>query len=272
MRRTIFIAAFAVGFGSCSARTQHYSDPAREFARRLCSIQYDCDCSENVVIPDCENRVEHEFVESERHALDAGLVYDAECMAAFLADIDELGTCGVEYPDFDPCAVYGGDQDVGEPCEVLDTIPLMYSCRVNLACIDGVCRDLENPILSLGAICSTEQGDVPTGWLGRCDEGLRCDSQDTRACVPVMPESWPPLGGECTIWYGCTDDNICRPQGDDPQPSEERPGVCVEQTPSGEPCTLVYECDRICEDGICQVPPPALCDILRNWWVIHQES
>jgi len=271
MLRFFIIAAFGIGFAGCSARPETHSDAGREFARRLCAIQNECGCADDLIIFDCENRVEREFVTSERKALDAGFVYDAACMETFLGRIDELGACGVEYSEHDPCAVYGGDAEVGEPCVVFDTMPLMYGCRIDLACIEGICRDLDEPVLPLGAACSTEQGDLPTGWLGYCDEGLRCDSQDTLTCVQYTPEPLAPLGEECTIWYGCEGDNICRPQGDDPQPSEERPGVCVERTPPGEPCTLVYECDRICEAGICQDPPPVLCDVLNNWWSIHED-
>jgi hypothetical protein len=272
MLRLIILATFVVGFASCSARTQSYSEAGREFARRLCAIQNDCGCADDVIIPDCEAQVEQEFTESERRALEDGLVYDAECMEVFLERIDELGACGVEYPEpGPPCAVYGGDADVGDPCEVFDTMPIMSGCRIDLACIDGTCTDLENQAkLPLGAICSADQHIVPTGNLGECDEGLRCDSADTRACVAATPIPQAPLGEECVQPYGCVDDGICRPQVSDPAPSEERPGICVERTPPGDPCTLVYECDRICEAGRCQEAPPVLCDILRNWWVSRE--
>jgi hypothetical protein len=224
---------------------------------------------EDVIIPDCEDRVEREFAESERRALDAGLVHDPECMEAFLEKIDALGDCGFHDLDYGSCAVYGGNRDVGEPCEVFDVMPRMSSCRAGLGCPDGLCRDPDLPILPLGAVCSTEQADLPTGWLGRCDEGLYCDSQDTRTCVPSTYDP-APLGGECTLPYECLDDNICKPLGNDLQPSEERPGVCVERTPVGAPCTLVYECEWYCEAGRCQQPQPSLCYALYNWWASRE--
>jgi hypothetical protein len=229
-------------------------------------VQNECNCAEDLLIPDCEERVEREFAENERKAVAAGLVYDSACMEDLLGRIDELGICERSYPDFGPlCAVYGADNDVGEPCEIFDLFPMMYGCRLDLTCIDGACAEIP-PRLPQGAICSEDQSFVPTGDLGQCDQGLQCDSLDTRTCVPVPTIPHAPLGEECTTYFGCVDDNICRPQGDDPEPTEERPGICVERTPAGAPCTLVYECDWLCENGYCQVPPLPLCEALRQWW------
>lgn len=270
MRRISFAhTVLALGIASCSARTETHSDAGHELAQRLCAVQSNCNCADELIIPACEERVEREFAENERKALNAGLVYHPSCMEDLLEYIDAVGTCESVYPGYGPlCPVYSADVDVGEPCEVFDMFPEMVSCRFGLGCGDGLCRD--NPILPLGAICSEEQADVPTGWLGHCGEGLHCDSQDTRTCVPVTPIPQALLGEECVHYYGCIDGNICRPQGDDPEPSEDRPGACVERTPPGERCTLVYECDRICENGFCQVPPPAVCEALRSWWELRE--
>lgn len=271
MSRIPTVIVLVTQLAACSARTETHSEAGREFALLFCAAQERCDCADDAIILDCEARVEREFAESERKARAAGLTYDPECMATFLDYIDELGTCAMEYPEpYTTCAVYGAEKDVGEPCEIFDLMPVMYDCRIGLACIDGICRDLFNPVLPEGAVCSTEQHHVPTGWLGRCDEGLRCDSLDTRTCVPDVPEPLAALGEECSAWYLCAGDNICRPQGDDLEPSEERPGICVERTPPGEPCTLVYECDRICEDGRCQIAPPAVCEHTVRWSTLRE--
>lgn len=261
-----------LGIASCTARTQSLSEAGQELAVRLCAIQDQCGCSSNVLIPDCEESVEREFEENEREALSAGLVYDESCMEDFLERVDALGSCGTTFgAPARECFVYGADAEVGEPCGIFDGFPLMSSCRLGLSCIDGACMDfLNRPRLPEGAICSEDQSLRPTGDLGDCDEGLQCDSIETRTCIPVPVIPRAPLGEACTIWFGCVDDNICRPQGNDSQPSEERPGVCVERTPPGEPCTLVYECDRICEDGVCQVTPPALCETLSHWWDLRE--
>lgn len=257
---------------ACSIRTQSRSEAGREFAVRLCAVQNECNCAEDLLIPDCEDRVEQGFAKSESKAKAADLVFDPACMESFLDFVDDLGTCEVTDPRYGAlCPVYVGDGGVGESCEVFDIFPRMQHCRLGLSCIEDVCRDLENPtLLPAGAICAAEQSILPTSWLGTCDEGLQCDSLDTRTCIPVM-DPLAALGEECTVPY-CLDNAICRPQGDDLEPSEERPGICVERTPPGEPCTVAYECDRICEDGLCQVPPPVLCEALGSWWTPHEDS
>lgn len=270
MTRATIAATFALGLSACSVRTEHYSEAGHEFAQRLCAVQSRCNCTEDIIItedvmiPDCEKEVEREFSESERRALDAGLIFDPECMETFLEKIDALGECGLQDLDPGSCVVYSANGDVGDPCEIFDVLPLMSTCRAGLGCPDGLCRDPELPILSQGSLCSTEQADLPTGWLGQCDEGLYCDSRDSRTCLPSTYEP-APLGGECTLPYECLDYNICKPQGDELEPSEERPGVCVERTPVGEPCTLAYECEWYCESGRCKQPQPSLCYTLYNW-------
>lgn len=272
MRRICSHAALLLGIASCSDRTRTNIEAGREFALRLCAAQNECNCAEDLLIPNCEDRVEREFTENAHKALSAGLVYNSACMEDLLERIDMFATCETDYPHFGPlCPVYGADDDVGEPCQIFDVFPAMYNCRFGLSCVDGLCAEPDDqPKLPQGAICSEDQSISPTGNLGECDEGLRCDSVDTRTCVPITLIPQAPLGGECTEYSRCVDDNICRPQGDDLEPSEERPGTCVERTPPGEPCSLVYECDRICENGFCQVPPPGVCDIVRQWSELHE--
>lgn len=104
---------------------------------------------------------------------------------------------------------------------------------------------------------------------GQCDEGLRCDSQDTLTCVPSP--YWPKVsvGGECTHYEFCEDDSYCRPQQGD-EVSEESPGICTVRTPEGQSCELLYECTTRCLDGTCEVLPPALCDVLESWWASQE--
>lgn len=265
--RWIFVhTAFVLGLASCTVRIQDHSELGREFASRLCAAQSECNCAEDMLFPDCEARVERELAENERKALSAGLAYDSACMENVLERLDTLSTCETNYPPSGaPCAVYGGNNDVGEPCEFFEAFPLMYGCRWGLTCVDGACAEVP-PILPQGAICSEDQSFSPTGDLGLCEWGLRCDSLDTRTCVPIPPIPKAPLGGECTELAGCEGRNICRAQAGELQPSDERPGVCDERTPPGEPCTLVYECDRICENGYCQIAPPAACELAHQWW------
>lgn len=121
---------------------------------------------------------------TERRALEAGLELDETCVVDVLADIDSFATCG--RPPVGPlCPVYTAHAEVGERCEIYDFLPWMTECRAGLRCIQGTCRDLANPhLLYEGEICSTTQADYQTGNLGECVEGLVCDSDETRTCVP----------------------------------------------------------------------------------------
>lgn len=268
MLRAFIRFSLVVGIASCGVRTPTpHGEVGREVALRVCALQDQCDCSAGALISDCQERVEREFAEDERKALDAGLVFSRSCLDGWLEWLDALGTCERSYPEHEPlCPIYGNDHDVGEACELFDVSPMMYGCRPDLSCIDGSCTDFANrPRLPEGAICSVDQHIVPTGDLGECAEGLQCDSADTRTCIRVPASPKAPLGEECSSPFGCEDDGICRPQADDVEPTDERPGTCVERTPPGEPCTLVYECDRICEDGLCQVTPVAACEVSTGW-------
>lgn len=35
--------------------------------------------------------------------------------------------------------------------------------------------------------------------------------------------------------------------------------------PAGDPCSLPYECERYCTDGLCEHAPPLLCEIVGDW-------
>ena len=73
-------------------------------------------------------------------------------------------------------------------------------------------------------------------------------------------------GGACTEPFACMHGSFCRPQGSNPEATEEAPGVCAPLTAAGEPCTLLYECDGQCVDGRCEPRPAMLCETLEAWW------
>jgi hypothetical protein len=251
---------------ACTDRTHPHSDLGQQLAQHLCPIQDRCDCDDDEPpIPDCEARVEQELVVTERRALEAGLELDETCVVDVLADIDGFSTCG--RPSVGPlCPVYTAHADVGEHCEIYDFLPWMTECRAGLRCIQGTCRDLANPhLLYEGEICSTTQADHRTGDLGECAEGLVCDSNETRTCIPSP--YWPPVatGGVCTSPISCVDESYCHT--DDPEgPSEEIPGICTVRTPEGQPCDNLLECTTICTDSVCEPLPPRMCEALEAWW------
>lgn len=253
--------------GACTRTPPKHSEVAEQVTEHLCSIQEDCGCDPQLLIPSCERELTREITHNEQRALDAGLTLDEACLRTFLANIDALSTCEpTPSGSTTECSVYYGTAQVGEPCVFYELLPPMTDCQQGLECRVGACRDLDDlPTLQEGEICSDSQSGVPTGFLGECAAGLVCDSRDTRTCVPADPPMPVPLGGECPTLTACEPSTYCRPPEGSTDVSEQAPGVCTSPTPAGEPCTLLYECERICEDGICQSPPPLLCEVLDDW-------
>ena len=261
------LALLAVLAPSCTDRTRPDSELGRRLAEHLCSIQATCGCNEELIIPDCEARVVREFLATERRALEAGLELDEACFEKHIERLDTLAACGRPPPD--PgllCPTYTAHAEVGEACEIYDFVPWVTECRAGLHCNQGTCRDLANPhLLYEGEICSETQADRPTGNLGECAEGLDCDSEATRTCVPSP--YWPPIptGEVCDSPTLCVPESYCRTP--EPYvPSEDNAGVCTPRTPEGQPCTHVAECTTRCIDGVCETLPPRLCGTLEAWW------
>lgn len=175
------LRVFLACTSACVDRTHPHSDLGHQLALHLCPVHDQCGCEAELLIPDCEARVERELVATERRALEAGLELDQ------------------------------------------------------------------------------------AGFLGECAEGLLCDSDDTRTCVPSP--YWPlvPTGGACTSPISCVNESYCHT--DDPEgPSEEVPGICTVRTPEGRPCDNLLECTTICTDGICETQPVRMCEALEAWW------
>jgi hypothetical protein len=261
------LVLFAILAPACTDRTEPHSDLGRQLALHLCQIQATCGCDEELLIPDCEARVEREFIATERKAIAAGLELDQACIPHAFEVIDDLAACD-RLPDVpgSSCPVYTAHAEVGEACEIYDLLPWVTHCRAGLQCIQGICRDLANPHwLYEGEICSDTQADHATGWLGKCVEGLVCDSNETRTCIPSP--YWPPVptGGECTTLH-CVDESYCRSQDPEEDPSEEFPGICTLRTPEGQPCIWLLECTTLCTDGVCETFPPSMCEALEMWW------
>jgi len=185
--------------------------------------------------------------------------------AVVLYASDVHGARGIAWAS-SSCSVYAGSAEVDEPCTYYELYPPMTDCRPGLTCREGACRDLVDPRpLHQGEICSETQSVVPTGFLGQCTSGLRCDSSDTRACVPDASVPPVPPGGACSSFSGCESGSYCRPPEGNDHVSEQAPGRCTGFTPADQPCSLPYECERACEHGTCQPAPPQLCEILDDW-------
>jgi hypothetical protein len=270
--RSLLLPLLLACASACTDRTHPHSELGHDFAAHFCPVHDQCGCEEEIPtpIPSCETRVEQEFLASERRALAAGLELDPACFADVLDDIETFTACG--RPSGGPyCPVYTAHADEGASCEIYDFWPWMTDCRAGLRCVQGFCRNIDDPIiLHEGEICSDTQADRATGWLGRCADGFVCDSEDTRTCVPNP--YWPPVptGGVCTTPFICMDESYCHTDDPEEGPSEEHPGVCTIKTLPGQPCDNLVECTAFCTDGICEAPRPMMCEAVQAWWARDQ--
>jgi hypothetical protein len=188
----VVLCSLAALASACTDRTQPSSAVGRRLAEHLCPIQATCGCDEELLIPSCEARVEREFIASEREALAAGLEFDESCVAPALEDIDSLATC--DRPSLGPsCPVYTARAEVGEPCEIFDHVPWMTHCNAGLSCIQGKCKDLDNPhLLYEGEVCSETQANLPTRGPRPVRRGLDVRQQrheDLRAVALLAPRA-----------------------------------------------------------------------------------
>ncbi len=254
---------------ACGPAAPAGSEVAVSYAQHFCTVQTECACEHDHVIPDCVDTVAREVTRMEDEALASGMRLDEGCLATILDRVDWFATCE-RYERFDEapptCPIYTADREVGDPCTRRGFHPPISECRAGLDCRGGFCRDLDAPqILQLGERCSDSVSLVPTGFLGVCADGLRCDSFGTTKCeVAPLPVS---TGGVCTELTQCVEGNYCRNSMPEDWPSEDDPGTCMPATTKpSEPCVYVTECEQVaCFDGYCYFPPAPLCPALTEW-------
>lgn len=277
-RRCIRVAVLCSFLTACTDRTFVSSDLGRELAERLCPIQDTCDCEMELLISNCETRIERDVAMGEARSRERGLTLNKECTRSFLNFVESLGACDASYDhDIDPyCAAYTGSRDIGESCMVYGWFPLMSDCRRDLTCVEGTCWNLGNPLLE-GEICAEPGATIPSSMLGRCSEGLECDVQDSRTCISIPPAPPPPpktpIGEACVRRSECVDGAYCRPNDGRVESLERGPGTCTPFTSDGEPCTYLTECANFCVDGGCVIlppNPPVLCGFLDEWWLSRE--
>ncbi len=225
----MLLATVVIGAVACADREPRESLVGQQAADRLCPIQAECDCEEDLLIPECEATVTREIGRTEQRAIENGLVLDEACLGEFLARLTELGSCGPATPAEGPsltCAVYSGTAEEGEPCEFYDLFPVMVNCRPGLECKQD--------------ICSTQDGFAP-------------------------PPAGVPVGEECGFGNACAEGGHCQRDYDD----IDSIGLCVENTAVGQPCSLPHECSFLCEEGTCQPLPTRLCLVLEHWQLVR---
>lgn len=190
---------------ACTDRTQLHDDRGHRLAQHLCPIQSTCDCGDELLIPSCEARVEHEYAASERTAVEAGLELDEACVEQALEDLDRLAACDRPSDTGTLCPLHRAGRG-GRSARDLRLRALDDGVRAGLYCLQGTCRNLENPQLVYeGGVCS---GDVV------CAEG--CRGLDLRRRRHAHLHSLAllaarPYRGKCTKPISCVDEIYCRP-------------------------------------------------------------
>lgn len=197
-----------------------------------------------------------------------GWAYDERCVDAYLALYEGIacdGTPAVSQCTIDWCwsgGFHHGAAAAGDPCS--DT----RDCDINLACVDGACR---NPCgLGEGEPCGSSAVDPD---FQTCSPTLVCDLQ-TSTCLPLPEAGQPCLTNLCVDGVTCIE-GTCeapRPEGaecpNDPacassycdlysSPTPAGNGQCRTLPVIGAPCAAGGRCDleARCVDGTCQPLP-----------------
>lgn len=259
--RHFLAASFLLALVGCGGD----KDPAQV----ACDLHFSCDCAPTN-FPDVEACIVD--VNAQLAALDDaakmvasanGLTFDQECADRTRSVPDDIG-CDLDRPASNECvacAIVHGDQPLGAGCTVKDVV---YSdCNRDLECSNGICVD---PCQRLAA------GDncVSGASLAVCDDGLFCDSGNTKQCQPVGG-----VGSPCPTGVGCNEDTYCGadktctapPKAGEPcdplAPQSQcdealycAGGTTCEPIPGdGQPCDVVCQAYLVCDAGTCKPGP-----------------
>ena len=235
-------------------------------ARAACELHFSCDCESvnftdvDACIADVNAQLTKRDDEAKAAAKAGGLTFDQGC-ADRERQVPSNLSCDYEPPETSECvacAKVHGDQPLGAAC----TVKGDYSdCDRDLLCFKGLCLD---PCQRLKA------GDSCIGdSLAQCDEGLFCDSQNTKQCQPSGGVGSPcPTGDGCDEETYCSEDKTCQAPPKAGEPCGPA-GLCAEEAycaadstcklipGDGEPCDVICEDHYICTAGTCVAGPAA---------------
>ncbi|MFV8751409.1 hypothetical protein ACNOYE_12765 [Nannocystaceae bacterium ST9] len=188
----------------------------------------------------CEALVESHLEASRDAALEAGLIYAADCLDEMLADPQcPNPTSGSFLACEDDCPIFHGDRPEAAECESFGH--RMSDCARGLVCgADRVCHPpCELPFVAPAqGFCGPGRGM----WFVTCDAGLACS--DEGICQPAQP-----LGAPCDAATACAVGGWCDPSD-----------TCVADLPAGSLCTDHDQCEAdICKDGACFEPESFAC-------------
>lgn len=223
-------AAVLVGCGA-GARVSE-DEFAGELASTFCGLVYECGCDTPGFASEaeCVEQARMSAQEALDEAAALGLEYNPSCGAAEVGRFADLG-CSTAFDALEPtsacpCKLFFGEQQRGEPCELLangyDDCGRELECRADPEGIEPgeTCQEL-CPYLKGGALCY----DIPSQTsYGTCnyEQLLYCDTEETGTCRPLglIGEPCP-----CAPWAFCDVESPFGP-------------VCVGLRGEGESCAV----------------------------------
>lgn len=170
---------------------------AEQLVATHCEAADACECAVTVAQAGCEANLGDRWRARVDAGQDRGLTYDAECMDAIEASIDEAMCAWPADDDGHPCndfcQVYHGKRELGSSCTRFDD--LVSNCAQGLLCHAGRCTA---PCTALGGLGEGEQCRDPATFedLDRCGQNLVC-AGDTGRCLRAPAVGEPCPNGLC---------------------------------------------------------------------------
>lgn len=237
-------------------------DAAREelraLARKQCEHAESCRCAGTGRDADCLEERRALWDARVDEARDLGLRYDAACVEAIAARLEEYGcasaAAGPEHLCASYCAVFHGDRELGTSCQRHDDT--VSDCAQGLVCREGSCVE---PCPALtgrteGQRCMSEEGVA----IEDCAHDLHCSWQSGLCEAPAQAgESCASRDCATDLWCDYTT-SFCRASLGEGEPCEtgrcdqglfcdwnSGPGECRPSSRAGESCS-----ERTCADGL----------------------
>lgn len=297
------VVGLGLGATACSSEPDRIGPPTAELRALIdthCHSVSLCGCAGAVVEDGCDDTLGNRWDARRTEAERLGLRYDAECFETLTAQVEDYDCywpggstplCG----SF--CAVFHGEQALGEPCEGLD--PQASTCAQGLVCAQGSCAE---PCAVLGG---RQEGQTcfgeAQGVFDDCAQGLDCSALSLTCqplaaqgqscgdlrCQPDLACQWPegtcqPAASEGQSCQSreCAEDLHCDWAGGQPrcrsyaaagESCSDRPcmddlwcndgNVCVSPPREGDRCSWGSECAEgyVCDTAVdtCITPPDA---------------
>jgi hypothetical protein len=212
-------------------------DAPRELALGFCDAVFACACVDSAgfgSVEGCRESTGQALLTQQNAAVNAGLIYDASCVAEDLDKIETLACTRAldEPPACDDCFTYHGLLPEGSQCDRLG--PDASTCEQGLRCADrfgedGTVYNVCVPACERVGESEACALDGPYYQVRReCAEGLVCDATSTGVCVLL------PTPGMVCRSGACAPGAWCDTAAPDP--------VCAALKSDGAGCSTDIEC------------------------------